>query len=277
MGKGGGSSAPTQQNVTTTTSNLPSYAQPYFENIMNRAQAQSYQQYTPYGGQRITGFTPAQEQIQQNVLGMSAPNQFATGSALAYQAGLGALNQQYGPGQFSAQQVQGPGLAQYQMGPALGVQGQQYAAPEMGTAQTTYSPELQAYQMGPAQQVSAQGVSAPTMQGAQTGYEPDLTSYQMGPVQQVSAQQVGAPEMQAAQTAYGQQPLEQFRMATPGQFGAAEAQQYMSPYIQNVVDVQKREAIRGAQQAQLAQDLGAARQGTYGGDRKSTRLNSSHT
>ena len=158
--------------------------------------------------------------------------------------------------------------AQYQMGPALGVQGQQYAAPEMGTAQTTYSPELQAYQMGPAQQVSAQGVSAPTMQGAQTGYEPDLTSYQMGPVQQVSAQQVGAPEMQAAQTAYGQQPLEQFRMATPGQFGAAEAQQYMSPYIQNVVDVQKREAIRGAQQAQLAQDLGAARQGTYGGSRQ---------
>ena len=83
MGKGGGG-APSQQNVTTTTSHLPGYARPYFENIMNRAQAQSYQQYTPYNAPRIAGFTPAQEQVQQNVLGMGAPEQFATGSALAY-------------------------------------------------------------------------------------------------------------------------------------------------------------------------------------------------
>jgi hypothetical protein len=42
----------------------------------------------------------------------------------------------------------------------------------------------------------------------------------------------------------------------------------MSPYIQSVVDVQKREAIRDAKQQQLMQDLGAARQGTYGGSRQ---------
>jgi hypothetical protein len=38
--------------------------------------------------------------------------------------------------------------------------------------------------------------------------------------------------------------------------------------MQSVVDIQKQEAIRGAKQAQLAQDLGAARQGTYGGSRQ---------
>jgi hypothetical protein len=42
----------------------------------------------------------------------------------------------------------------------------------------------------------------------------------------------------------------------------------MSPYAQNVMDVQKREAIRDAQKGQLVQDLGAARQGTYGGSRQ---------
>lgn len=45
-------------------------------------------------------------------------------------------------------------------------------------------------------------------------------------------------------------------------------QQYMSPYQQAVTDVSKREAITDAQKTQLAQNLGAARQGTYGGARQ---------
>lgn len=45
-------------------------------------------------------------------------------------------------------------------------------------------------------------------------------------------------------------------------------QQFMSPYMQNVLDVNKAEAIRDAQKAQLTQNLGAARQGTYGGARQ---------
>lgn len=233
----GGSSAPTQQNVTTTTSNLPEYARPYFENAVGRAQAESYRPYAAYNQQRIAGFTPAQEQVQQNILGMTAPNQFGTGSALAYQAGLGALNQQnFAPGQFSAQQVNAPNLTQYQMGPAMAVQGQQYNAPQM--------------------------------QASQTGYQPNLTAFQMGPVQQVSSQQVGAPTMQAAQTTYGQQPLEQFRMAGPEMFGGEQAQRYMSPYIQQALEPQMREAVKSAKQAQIVQDLGAARQGTYGGSRQ---------
>lgn len=45
-------------------------------------------------------------------------------------------------------------------------------------------------------------------------------------------------------------------------------QQYMSPYTQGVVDVQKQKAIEDAQKAQLGANLGAARQGTYGGARQ---------
>lgn len=168
-----GSSAPTQQNVTTTTSNLPEYAKPYFQNLMGRAEAWSNTGYTPYPNQRIAGFTPAQEQVQQNVLGMQAPNQFALGSGLAAAAGQGSLMAaNYTPTQFTAQQI-------------------------------------------------------------------------------------GLPQLQ------------QYRMEGPGSFTAeGTSGQYMSPYMQQVVDVQKQQAIRDAKQGQIAQDLGAARQGTYGGSRQ---------
>ena len=54
------------------------------------------------------------------------------------------------------------------------------------------------------------------------------------------------------------------RMAT----SAAEQAKYMSPYMQNVVDIQKQEASRDAQRGMLAQNLAAGRQGTYGGARQ---------
>jgi hypothetical protein len=61
---------------------------------------------------------------------------------------------------------------------------------------------------------------------------------------------------------------------TPGKFttnsfnDSGMASQYMSPYMQNVVDVQKQAAIRDAKQGQLLGNLGASRQGTYGGARQ---------
>ena len=45
-------------------------------------------------------------------------------------------------------------------------------------------------------------------------------------------------------------------------------QAYMSPYIQQVVERQKLAAIEDAQRANLGANLGAARQGTYGGARQ---------
>jgi len=95
------------------------------------------------------------------------------------------------------------------------------------------------------------------------------------------------PEQQAArQDVAGMQQPGQFAagtgLAAAGGLGALGAgqqymamatdpgaqQAFMSPYMQNVVDLQKQEAIRDAQKGQLAQNLGAARQGTYGGARQ---------
>lgn len=75
-------------------------------------------------------------------------------------------------------------------------------------------------------------------------------------------------------------------MGTPSQFmqgtGAAQlglgalgsmlspemTQMYMSPYQQNVIDVNKAEALRDAQKGLMIGNLGAAKQGTYGGARQ---------
>jgi hypothetical protein len=199
-----GPSGPTQTSSTVTQTNLPEYLKGPVLDVIGRAQTVTDQPYTPYPYQRTAGYTPAEQQVQQNVLGMQGPNQFAVGSGLAAAAGQASLNQaQYTPGQFAAQQVGAPNLTQYSM-----------AGPE-----------------------------------------------------RVSAQQVGAPQMGAAQTGFAPG-LEYFRMEGPQAFGVEQAGQYMSPYMQQVVDVQKREAIRNAQQGQLVQDLGAARQGTYGGSRQ---------
>jgi hypothetical protein len=150
MGKGSGGGGPSQQTVTQT--NLPEYARPYFENLLERGQAESYRPYTPYQAERIAGFTPGQTAAQQEVAGMQTPGQFGAGTGLIGAGGLGSL-----------------------------ASGAQY----MGMA---------------------------TSPGAQ--------------------------------------------------------QAFMSPYMQNVVDVQKREAITDAQKQQLGANLGAARQGTYGGARQ---------
>ena len=64
------------------------------------------------------------------------------------------------------------------------------------------------------------------------------------------------------------QNLNYFQMGEAEQFGNDQAQQYMNPYIQNVLDVQKQRAQEDAQKSQLMQNLGASRQGTYGGSRQ---------
>jgi len=50
---------------------------------------------------------------------------------------------------------------------------------------------------------------------------------------------------------------------------------YMSPYQQNVIDVNKAEALRDAQKGLTAQNLASAKQGTYGGARNALMMSES--
>ena len=80
------------QQVNQTTTNLPEYAQPYFTDILQRAQAESNREYQPYDGQRIAGFNSNQTGVQNAVMGLQAPGQFGQASDMATQAGIGALS-----------------------------------------------------------------------------------------------------------------------------------------------------------------------------------------
>ena len=118
MGKGGGGggqpAAPTQQNIVQ--SNLPEYARPYFENLMNRAQAATTQDvYQKYPSQRIAGFDPAQQQAFQSITGMVPDPSIAQGLGIAGAAGTGAL----GAGQQYAQMATTPSQVQAYMSPYM--------------------------------------------------------------------------------------------------------------------------------------------------------------
>ena len=79
---------------------------------------------------------------------------------------------------------------------------------------------------------------------------PALNQYQMTGPKDVTAQN-----------------LSMYQMNGPQDYTGQNVTQYMSPYQQNVVDVQKAEALRDAQKQLAGANMASARQGTYGGAR----------
>ena len=179
-GSSGGSGGGGTTTSTSTTTNLPEYAKPFYEELLKQSGLSVYrtgatgdvigvQEYKPYTGQRVAGFTPAQQAVQTQVAGMTDPTQFAQA-----QQGLTGVGQIAGAGTTA-------GLSQA------------------------------------------------------FGYQPGA----------ITPQQVST-----------------------GTFGTAQAQQYMNPYMQAVVDIEKREAQRQANLAKSAGAMGAIGRGTFGGARQ---------
>ncbi|CAB4180609.1 hypothetical protein UFOVP1049_64 [uncultured Caudovirales phage] len=245
---------------TTTQTNIQGFAPqiaPYAESVLGgaaKAVAEPYQSYADWArkrglsGDQVQAFTDLQRKSFTGAEGL-AQDPYSQAAAqgiqgLAQRAGdLNYAATQFG-NQFQAPQNLGYNAQNAQntyLGAAPTVQQQPtYNAPTMGAAQTGYNPQLQNYQMGPARDVSASNYATPEMRAAQTGYNPQLQTFQMGPAERVNTQSFAQP-------------------------GSADA--YMSPYMQNVVDVQKREAARqsGIQgQQQQAQAVSA---GAFGGSR----------
>lgn len=140
---------------------------------------------------------------------------------------------------------------------------QPYAEETLGKASALTAQEYTPYQgeritpSTPEQQAARQAVASMTPSGV---FQPAIDISQLSGLSAIGYGGQAAGFGQQAAGA-GQQYM---GMAT-----SPEAQQaFMSPYMQNVVDIQKQEAIRDAQKGQLAANLGAARQGTYGGARQ---------
>ena len=249
---------------------------------------QGFQPYMQYQGERRAQFSPLQQQAFQQAEQMRPAPQLEDATALTGLAALRAMGYNCTPGQFTNQfvrpqqfqpsQFEAPGvgtraLQQYQLGPAERVQGMAVQSPTIQAAQTQYAPTVRAYQMGPAQRVTGSQVNAPLMQAAQAQYAPELRAFQMGPAQEVRGTQVSAPTMQAAQLQYAPDirafqmgPAERIRTQSFARPGSAEA--FMSPYMQSVVDIEKREAQRQADIAATRRGQAFARAGAFGGARQ---------
>jgi hypothetical protein len=169
MSSGGGGGQPSQTSQTQTVE-LPEWARPYAKETLAKTSALTGEDYRPYEGERISGFTPAQTQTQQKIMGMDVAPQMGMASGVTGAAGLASLGA-----------------------------------------------------------------------GAQYG--------------QMAAGDIGA--LRGAGAQYGQ-------MATdPGSMQA-----YMSPYMQNVVDIQQREAMRQAGIAGTQRGGQAVKAGAFGGSRQ---------
>jgi hypothetical protein len=102
---------PTSQNVTQTS--IPEYAKPYVEKMLGKTEALTNAPYQAYQGERIAGFTPMQQQAQQNMANLQPAQQLGTATQLAGVGGLGSL----GAGQQFAQQATNPYAMQAYMSP----------------------------------------------------------------------------------------------------------------------------------------------------------------
>jgi hypothetical protein len=122
MGKGG-SPQPTQ--TTAYQTNLPEYAKPYVENMLNAAQKQvysddmkSFRPYTPYSSdpsQYFAGPSNLQRSTYGEAAGMQTPGQYGMATGLGGLAGIG----QMGAGQRFAQQATDPFAVQQYMSPFM--------------------------------------------------------------------------------------------------------------------------------------------------------------
>ena len=187
--------------------------------------------------------TRGQFEAAQNAYNLAAKPAAALGN-LSNVAGagmgyLGAAGQNFDVAQQMAREsALQPGFqqgAETMMGGALqGAQAvgqaQRYANQGIGSLYDAATQAQRAAQLGNAPMVGAQQIAGAQMQAAQ-----------MGPAQQIGTQSFAAP-------------------------GSAEA--FMSPYMQNVVNAQQREAIRQSNIQRTGEQAAATRAGAFGGSRQ---------
>ena len=256
---GGGGGGPT--TTTSYSSNVPEYARPYVENMLQSAQTQiynddmtsfrPYQAYSSDPNDYVAGFSPLQQSAQQQAYNMQMPGQFGAGSGLAGMAGVGGLRSA-DQSTYLGNEALGYGQAGSMYGSAGAAQAQQ-AAQQAQRAAGMYGRQgsmygAQAAGLAPQAQAYGQGAADIGMGGL--GY---------------GALGSGYGAQAAAQAGQGYGAGAQFaQQATDPNATAA----YMSPYMQNVVDYQKQSALRDYQIAEPMRARQAVGAGAFGGSRQ---------
>lgn len=321
---GGGGGAPST-TTTVNQSNIPEYLRPQVETVLGGAMKELFKTqqtgtdadgkpiyditgtkpFVPYStdpSKYVAGFSPLQQQVQQNAANLQMPGQFNQATGYANAAGQGGLN--------SAVQAAGYGNAGFQsgqQGQQLGQQAAQQAAYNANRAQNQaygygnmgVQAGLQGQQSGfLGQQAGMQGGQYYGNMGANYGAQGANLGTSQG--NYYGAQGAGYGQ-QAAQLApqaqeYGQSAADIGRMglraeslgqditgqargyadrqaAAGGDYAGqmtspATVQKYMNPYQSAVTDVQIAAAQRQADIARTQRGASAARSGAFGGARQ---------
>ena len=213
--KGGGGT--TYSDVTTTTSNLPEYAEPYYRDALARTGYESSLPYQSYGGSRLADFSPMEQEAmarygQLGASGNPAEMDAAMGTSynLSQNSGVtGGISSGYGAGGLNGAGNYDPTSRNSQF--------------QAGSRRVQYNP--------------GQYTSGYTANQMGDGAYYNAGQRDMG----FEAGSINDPEM---------------------------LKSYQDPYFQNVVDIQKREAMRDADMRHQATGLDAAGQGSLGGYRE---------
>jgi hypothetical protein len=185
--------------------------------------------YQPYQGQQVAGLSPLQQQAMGSIGGQQVSSQLGGATNLAMQAGQGGL-----AAQQNAMGLQGTALGYGQAGAGYGAAASQFGAEgAMAAQQAAQRAQRQAGMYG------AQGMQY----GAQGAG-------------------IGGMGVQQAQQGFGAGAQYAQQATSPEAMG-----QYMSPYMQNVVAQQQKEAVRQADIARQGTQAQAVRSGAFGGSR----------
>jgi hypothetical protein len=114
------SSTPTQ--ITQTNYGFAPEVAPYAEGLLGQAQALTdieYNPYMQYQGERVAQFSPLQQMSYENAGLMQPQGQLQDATALAGQAGLGAINTGYTYNPFQTQSFTSPQMAESYMSPYM--------------------------------------------------------------------------------------------------------------------------------------------------------------
>lgn len=215
-------------------------------------------------GQRFAEFSPLQQQAFNQIAGMRTSGQLDEASRLASQAGQRAQ-----------------GLGTYT--PAA--ERNFYESPAFREMQTEYervgaAPSTQFQMQGP-KDVTAQQLERFQMQGPADVRGPSdyervqqqaLQQYQMQGPRDITAREYGQLGMGPAERV-GIGALQQYQMGPAERvgaerFGLGAMQEYMSPYMQGVVESQKRGAVQDYMRQLPGMGAAAARAGAKGGTRE---------
>lgn len=206
------------------------------------------------GIQRVAEFTPLQEQAFNRLAGMQVSPELRQAADIARRVGAERNYPAYQAAQernfYESPQfermdtsyrdvVARPDTA-YQM------RGPQYVRPR----------ELEQYQMRGPQDVSAERIAA-----ARMGAPERVAGREYGPLSMGPAERVGIGALQT----YQMGPAERVRA---DQFGLGAAAQYMSPYMQNVVERQKQAAVQDYARNLPALQAAGVKAGARGGTRE---------